>query len=92
MGRDDLENASVARFFSICDRRNGETTRRGIVRGDWFVRRAGFLRIRVCAAFCFPCEWKCRVKGEAGKLKRGGVCGACGKKECCPEDLEERGD
>ena len=70
MSRNDLQNAGVSRFFSIVNRGNGETTRRGIVRGDWFVRRVGSLRIRVCAAFCFPYAWKCRVKGEAGKLKR----------------------
>ena len=73
MSRNDLQNASVPRFFSIVNRGNVETTRMGIVRGDWFVRRAGSLRIRVCAAFCFPFAWKCRVKGEAGKSKRDEV-------------------
>lgn len=73
MSRDDLQNASVPRFFSIVNRGNGETTRMGIVRGDWFVRRAGSLRIRVCAAFCSPFAWKCRVKGEEEKSKRDEV-------------------
>lgn len=73
MSRNDLQNASVPRFFSIVDRGNGETTRMGTVREDWFARRVGSLRIRVCAAFCLPFAWKCRVKGEAGKLERGEV-------------------